>query len=111
MGLLTVQQKGYPMRSVRFYLKAKMPENSECSTMCSRRENKTIYKLALITQETVNAKFSGKETEEKFPSIFITSSPEKEISEKNISDFLNPLIPERKIKDELLRHIRFFFDK
>ena len=106
IALLTIEQKGYPAKIVKFYLKAKPAKFKNCSATCSQEWNGNTYSLALNIQKKGNN--IKKVAVRKTPLIFINSSSEKEIPTKNLSKFLEFIIPEKEIKKGLQDHIEFF---
>lgn len=106
--LLTVEEKGCPVKAIKFYLKATPAKFDACSTTCSQKVNGNTYKLTLMTEKPNLVK---EEPIKKLPSVFINSPVEKEISSKNLSDFLKFIVPEKKVKKEIQEHIECFVKK
>lgn len=105
IALLTIEEKGYPVKAVRFYLKTRPARFDSCSTTCSQKLNGNTYNLTLMVE---NSRGVIKESIKKPPLIFIKTPLGKEVSRKKLANFLKFMISEKKIKKELQEHIECF---
>jgi hypothetical protein len=107
-ALLALEEDGNIVKVIKFYLRSKMVEVDSCSTTFERIFDKSSYMLTLNSgEETLTLE---QYPEQGTPWVSISSPEEMGLSDENLPNFLNSVVSEDRVREQIQGHIESFIN-